>query len=361
MKILFLSKQRPQNRDLVKRPYGRFYYFPKLMADRGHEIHLLLLNYRQGPTISLQRNGFHWVSESFFPTGGLSYLRLIIDRIQTFSPDWIAGLSDTYYGILAQRLGKRFGIACAIDAYDNYESYIPWCRPLHRVWRSAIAAADVVTAAGPHLADYMAQSRPNKPVAVVPMAPDPNIFTPREREACRRDIGLPLDKKLVGYCGSLHRNRGVDNLFNAWNILHSNISDARMVISGRRQRGVRIPSGARHLGYLSDERVPDLLNAVDVLVIPNRLSSFGEYSCPVKLYEAMQCRIPVVATRTPTTEWILNGRSDFLANPEDPLDLAAKISGALRLGHFDYGPINTWDESARNFEKALLEKMDQNL
>ena len=354
MKILFLSKRFPQGRDLISRPYGRFYFLPMFLASQGHEVHLLLLSYLRSPSLSFHRNGLYWVSKSFLQNGGLSYHRCIVDRVRFFTPDWIVGFSDTYYGILAQRIGARFGIHTAIDAYDNYESYLSWCKPLHCLWRSAVASADVVTAASPYLAKYLAQSKPNRPVSVIPMAPDPEIFIPLDRLACRRRIGLSFDKKIIGYCGSLHRNRDIETLFEAWHILHSDNNNLQMVISGRRQPGIRIPEGVYHLGYLPDERVPDLLNAVDVLVVPNRLSSFGEYSCPVKLYEAMQCQIPVIATRTPSTQWILNDHKDMLCQDGDPSEMASKISRILDLGHFDYGVVNTWEKSARLFEQVLL-------
>ena len=47
MNILFLSKRRPQNKDLILRPYGRFYYLPKILAERGHNVHVLLLDYKK--------------------------------------------------------------------------------------------------------------------------------------------------------------------------------------------------------------------------------------------------------------------------------------------------------------------------
>ena len=38
MKILMLSKRRPQGRDLFTRPYGRFFHLPRLLAEAGHTV-----------------------------------------------------------------------------------------------------------------------------------------------------------------------------------------------------------------------------------------------------------------------------------------------------------------------------------
>lgn len=45
--------------------------------------------------------------------------------------------------------------ASCIDAYDNYESYIPWLKLLHVLKRRALSRADLITAAGPNLLKQM--------------------------------------------------------------------------------------------------------------------------------------------------------------------------------------------------------------
>ena len=63
MKLLFLSKRSPMERDLVASPYGRFYYLPRYLAERGHEVTLLLLDYRNGEPLDRHRDGIRWISE----------------------------------------------------------------------------------------------------------------------------------------------------------------------------------------------------------------------------------------------------------------------------------------------------------
>ena len=191
MKLLFLCKRSPMGRDLVHRPYGRFYYLPKFLAERGHQVHHLLLNYRREGSLDMHRHGIHWMSESLLSGNPARYLRRLKSVIQEVRPDWIIGLSDTYFGILAQYYGRRYGISSCIDAYDNYESYIPWMVPLHKLWRRALSRADLVTAAGPDLAMYLSSQRAEHPAMVVPMAADPVGFLPLDRTDCRRRMGLP--------------------------------------------------------------------------------------------------------------------------------------------------------------------------
>jgi len=354
MKIVFLSKQRPQGRDLISRAYGRFYHIPQFLAEKGHEIYIALLGFNRELPIRRLEKKIYWVSRSIFPGGPVPYLKTVNELISVVKPEWIVGFSDTYYGILAVFMGEKFGIKSCIDAYDNFESYIPWLKPLHHYWRRAISKATMVTAAGPHLARHLNTFRPGKKVHVVPMAADPSGFKPLDKVSCRRKLHLPLNKKLVGYCGSIYRNRGIKTLFQALKELRLKDPNIELVISGRNGKGIHLPKQVKWLGYLPDDQVPILLNSLDVLIVSNRRSAFGNFSYPVKLYEAMQCRIPVVATDTPPANWILSNSHEFLARPEDPTDLVRKIELQLSRNRYIYGDLNTWEKSGSIFEKALL-------
>jgi glycosyltransferase involved in cell wall biosynthesis len=353
VKLLFLCKRRPQGRDLLTRPYGRFFYIPNLLARKGHEVSICLLSYKRDRPVKVERDKITWFSECIQPSSPLRYFQRVQELLETIHPDWIIGFSDSYYGIMAAQLGKKFGIRSAIDAYDNYESYIPWLKPLHMLWRRALKQANVVTAAGPQLAKLFKDARPERPVYVVPMAADP-MFVPVDRDECRKFLKLPLAEPLIGYCGAVFRSRGIKVLFEAYEELRRTRPETRLVLSGRKERSVRMPDHARWLGYLPDEDLPYLLNAMNLLVVMNQLSAFGRYSYPVKLYEALSCRIPVVATATDPAKWILGHCSRFLATPGDACDLARKISDLLPAQRPDYGEVNDWNKSCQLFEKALL-------
>jgi glycosyltransferase involved in cell wall biosynthesis len=353
MKFICFAKRRPQQKDLVTRPYGRFYYLPYLLAQRGHDVSVALLSYKPDPSLVLNKGGAQWSCESVFNWKSSGYFGIINSMIEKSRPDWIIGFSDTYYGILAAHFGRKYKIRFAIDAYDNYESYLPWCKPLHMLWRNAIKKADAVTAAGPQLARYLNRFRPQKKVHIVPMAADPTGFRPLNKRECRKKLNLPQDKKLIGYCGSIYQNRGVQTAFSAYERVRREHPDSLLVISGRRLNKVRLPAHTQHLGYLPDELVPILLNCMDVLLIPNRLTKFGNFSYPVKLYEAMACQIPVVATATAPAKWILNNEGQYLANPGDADDMAQKIVNALQLHTTSYEKPNTWENSCDAFERAL--------
>jgi glycosyltransferase involved in cell wall biosynthesis len=353
MRLLFLSKQRPQGRDLLRRPYGRFHSLPRLLAERGHEVQLLLLSYLSEPERSRQEGNLRCEVVAGLPQGLKRYL-IKADRVaKALRPDWIIGFSDTWYGILAQWVAERNGCRSLIDAYDNYESYIPWLRPLPWVRRRAVARADMVTATGPQLVDLLARDRVGKPTHVVPMAADPGFYR-RDRKQCRERFEFPQDKKLIGYFGSLYGNRGIEVLFDGFRRIRVENREVEMVVSGRADRERLLPEGTRWLGYLADEEVPWLLGAVDVAAVMNRPDAFGSFSYPAKLYEAMACGVPVVASDTAAARWILKGREECLAIPGNAEDLQVKLVAALDRGYLDYGSQAGWAEIAADLEDVLL-------
>jgi hypothetical protein len=129
MKLLFLSKRRFQGKDLLTRSYGRFFHIPHTPGQRGHQVTLPLLTYRKEHGVTVEQKGLTRISESLYPSGDFAYVSRAKRLVEEFEPDWVAGFSDIYYGILAVMLGEKYDIGSAIDARDNYESYILWLKP----------------------------------------------------------------------------------------------------------------------------------------------------------------------------------------------------------------------------------------
>jgi glycosyltransferase involved in cell wall biosynthesis len=352
LKILCLSKRRPQGRDLLTRPYGRFYYLPVHLAGKGFSVKVVLTSYQNDPKIVQKRDGIEWHSLSLKPfsmnNGVLDYFRDIDTLAKEFKPDWIVGFSDTWYGIMAYFLAQKHMAKSVIDAYDNYESYLPWAKPLHWLWRYCLKRATILTAAGQGLATLVSKGR-KLPADILPMAADP-CFYPIDRNECRQKLNLPLNKKLVGYSGAIYRNRGIELLFSAFEQLQKELPNVQLVLTGRKQDSIEIPKEILWLGYLKDEQMPLLMNSLDLLVVLNKQSSFGKYSHPSKLYEALRCQIPVVVTDTEGVRWILRNETVTLVQPGNVVGLAREMRTALNdSGKTKYRRIADWDEILEEF------------
>lgn len=329
---------------MFAQPFGRFFHLPRQLAERGHEVHLLLLGYRNEPGGYRQIGNLHLHAAPALPWGPLPYVNKASALAQMLRPDWVIGFSDIWYGLLADRLAHRYATRFLVDAYDNYESYMPWAKPLHWLWRRAISRADLVTAAGPELADWMCRSSGRESVGLVPMAADPD-FAPRDKLACRRRIGLNETGPLVGYSGALYPNRGIEFLFDVYRRLRESRPDVGLVLSGRLAKGVELPEGVEWLGYRPPEDVPDIINSLDLMFVVNKPGSFGDYSYPVKLYEAMACNVPVVAANVPGTAWVLRDHEELLAPPGDVEGFVMKAVRNIERGRINYLQQGGWENS----------------
>lgn len=358
MRILALCKRRPQGRDLFLQPYGRFYYLCRLLADRGHQVELKLLSYDRQPSAAFGAGGLTVTTDPALPDCGYTYYRAILESATDHRPDWIIGFSDIWYAVLATQIARRRGIYSLIDAYDNFETYHPMIPPLPQIWRRALRQASRVTAAGPQLAGLMSRTAGGRSVDTIPMAADP-CFYPRDRDASRRQLGLPTDTRLVGYTGAVDEKRGVDFLFRVYTQLKARMPDVRLVMSGRRSKHIRIPSEVIWLGYRPPEDIPLLINSLDLVFVINRPSDFGNYSYPAKLYEAMRCGKPIVASAVPGTAWALRDHPHCLSPPGDVADFVLRAvqflddPRSLSATKTDYGMLPDWEVSAVRLETVL--------
>jgi len=160
-------------------------------------------------------------------------------------------------------------------------------------------------------------------------------------EELRRRLGLPREDPLVLYAGGLYWAwKGVATLIEAQRFL-----DDRawlVVVGGSPEAGdleglkARVRAlGLRRVrltGFVPPARVPEYLQAADVLVLPNSAASeiSRRYTSPLKLFEYLASGRPVAASDLPSLrETLIHGRNAWLVKPDDPAALAAGIKTLL--------------------------------
>ena len=179
------------------------------------------------------------------------------------------------------------------------------------------------------------------PVVVAPHGVDHVRFTPHEphRGADRAllgALGVPGDRPLIAFVGTLEPRKGVAPLVAAFDQVARRHPDAVLVLGGQTGWGMaeteRALSAARHperivrTGYLPDDAVPALLRQAAVVAYPALEEGFG-----LPALEALACGAPLVTTQG-TAMAEMAGEAALLVPPADVGALADALGVALDEG-----------------------------
>ena len=363
MRLLFLTKQQYMGKNLLEDRFGRFYEIPKALAETGHRVHTVCLQYwptLSGPSTLRQRDGVEWNSFSLgwnWPLGFMIHYQRLKDIAARYRPDVIVGASDAAHVALASRLAIRLKIPYAVDLYDNFESYQATKIPgMKASLRCAVRNASAVSVVSDTLCAKVREDyRPKGILRTITNAIAPDIFFPCGKIAARRRLGLPEGRILIGTAGSLTRARGIDTLFRAFDAISTGKEDVMLVLAGSMDRcfAARTRNRVIYLGQLAHEQVGDLFNALDVGVICNRDDEFGRYCFPQKLFEMWACNLPTVIAEVGAMRCLPIDSSSGFFDPESADSLAAAIMARLGNRRLPQLSIPTWKDCGRQFSDML--------
>jgi glycosyltransferase involved in cell wall biosynthesis len=169
-----------------------------------------------------------------------------------------------------------------------------------------------------------------------PNAVDVNAFDigMSKREA-RQKLNLSQEKILAVYTGHLYEWKGVETLAEAASFLGDRYL---IVFVGGTEKDVAIfkqkyasMQNIRIVGHRSHQEIPVWQQAADVLVLPNtgKVAISTHYTSPMKMFEYMASRRPIVASNIPSITEILNQDNAVLVPPDEPKFLADAIESLV--------------------------------
>jgi glycosyltransferase involved in cell wall biosynthesis len=167
---------------------------------------------------------------------------------------------------------------------------------------------------------------------------DVNKFKPRpDRAKLRREFGLEEEKKIVLFVGRLYHRKGLETLLHSIPPVLQEFSDVKFAISGtgfkKKEQSLRdlakeleIEDTVKFLGYVPDEKLPDLYSASDIFVLPAIYENF-----PFAILEAQATGLPVISTKVGgIPEFLADNENGFLIDPGDPAQLTQRILALLQ-------------------------------
>jgi len=215
------------------------------------------------------------------------------------------------------------------------------------------------------------------PERKIMIAPDgvkiPSFDISLSREDARKKLNLPQDKKLIGYVGMLRTlgmEKGIDAAIEAMSLLKS--ENIKLVLVGGYEADINfykkiaekfgIKDKIIFTGRVNHSLIPIYLKSFDILIAPfpeNEHYSF--YMSPMKIFEYMASKRPIICTKLPSLEFILKD-SAFFIKPGDSPELAVKINEILENAErgenlaqraYNYALEYSWENRAKNILSNL--------
>lgn len=178
-----------------------------------------------------------------------------------------------------------------------------------------------------------------KEILVVPNGVDADFFDIKEtKEEARKILGIPLDKKIVAYVGSLETvgmEKGVGYLLQAFSLLKERKGCILYIVGGPnklaeeyRKKLPEFGLGEDNVvltGYVEYKKIPLYLRAFDILVIPLPKIQHSITTSPIKVFEYMAAGKAIIASDLPSLRAYLDENNVLFFEPESYQDLSRKI------------------------------------
>lgn len=257
------------------------------------------------------------------------------------------------FSLAAARVAKTLGVpyvATAIGGYENRYYNKPDSLP-YRIQRELYLGSELVQCVSKDLERKIRIMTDGRvPTWTWESGVDLEQFAPsvERRQRRRADLCIAEDQILITFVGRLVKEKGIDELFDAFGVLAREEPRTKLALVGHahKEGPIRRKLGAKGLeervvmvGGVPAKEIPGYLNATDLFVFP----SWNE-GLPNAVKEASACALPIVATNVGgIPEIIEDGVTGLLVPPRSAdalfealrrlvadVDLCSKLGTAAR-------------------------------
>ena len=361
MKILVLTSRYTATRDIIGEDFGRQTRLFSALKKFDHSIDFLCADYKKKERKNLRLNG---INVFIRPFGLLYFFRFLkfFNKILKNKYDVVIGTSDPLWGAIGYYFSRKNNVKFIYDLHDNYETYSTYKLPMFGlIDQYVMEKSDKVITVSDELRKKIGEVRKNN-VTVIQNGFDEKLFVKKDQKKCRKDLGLLNDSKIIGYAGSIQRVQGLHILVKAFKNLKKEIPELKLVIAGRyygsEKKHINLKqNGVKYLGSVGQEDVVKLINASDVMVVPNTDNDFSRYCFPYKVVEYMACDKKLVATNLGDVGKLLENYPDALCDPDSVRSMVEKLRLQLNSkNNVKYRGVameNTWHNIAKKLDGIL--------
>jgi sugar transferase (PEP-CTERM/EpsH1 system associated) len=278
------------------------------------------------PHIVHSRN---WGSIEAIPAARLAGVPVAIHSEHGYIPDMLAGLPARQRIIRCGAYAMADAVFCVTEELRNFHARQAWLAP--------------------------------ERIQVLHNGVDTERYSPLPalRRAVRERLQIAPNSLVLGIVSRLVPIKDHATLFRAAERLATHKIDVRVVVAGTGPERERLDAIVNNSPVLkgrvsfvgATENVPEILNALDVFVLPSLMEGMSN-----TILEAMSCALPVAATRVGgNPDLVQEGRSGVLFAPGDDAHLAGQLEllAANEELRRDYGAAGR----RRVLEEFSLDKM----
>jgi len=250
-----------------------------------------------------------------------------------------------------------------------YETHRPECD--ERFHRAAEVAHDPRVLAWATVTEelarrYVAWGVPEEKLVVLPDGVSAAMIDRDVEPADLAPLGVDANRPVGVYCGHLYESKGIATLLEA----ARRAPEIQLLVVGGwesdvrewRKRAADLPN-VRLPGFVTSAESACYMAAADFVLLPNSARHpEATVTSPLKLFEYMASGRPIVASRLPVFDGVLeDGRNCWTFTPDDPEDLALRLRHAAANPDEGEALVRAAREDVRRFSwdrraAALLER-----
>lgn len=273
------------------------------------------------------------------PLFAISQFFAIKKELNHFRPHIIHTHSLLPQGWIATKaLGKKKAIPHVVSSHGND---VFGLRGRFKHWkRQTSNSASTLVANSKATRDALAEISVSDKIEIIPASPNQTLACePNAVDSLRREMN-GIDKQLILFAGRLIPEKGIELLLDILSEILTASPSAKLVISGDGPlaehvktyiRNTPNPEAIEYLGWTSNERMPYLFTAVDVVVVPSQPQNSGwSEAHGLVAVEAMAAGKPVIASNLGgLSESICDQETGFLVEADDRSAWVETISNVL--------------------------------
>ncbi|MFA4941345.1 MAG: glycosyltransferase [Patescibacteria group bacterium] len=175
-------------------------------------------------------------------------------------------------------------------------------------------------------------------IFISPDAVDLSVFDiGATKEEARRKLNLPTDQQLIIYTGkfkTMGMDKGISDILKSLVFLPEDIiflavggSKDDIAQYQKQAEDLEIGNRVKLVGHVSQSELAIYQKAADILLMPFPFNQhYAYYMSPLKMFEYMAAKRPIIASNLPSIKEVLNSQNSCLCQPDNPKDLSEKIS-----------------------------------